>query len=324
MAYYLGIDGGGSKTTCVVGDELSVISTTTVGPSNITRVGEVRAREALHRAIREGCAAAKITPQHVRRACVGVAGAGREEIASAVRTIVSEVIPGDINVVGDMEIALEAAFGNGAGVIVVAGTGSIAYGRDPQGRTARAGGWGFAISDEGSAHWIGRTAVTSLLRAVDKGIGERKDDEIANSQRSGDLPSAEALPLFRSLRAAWNLDSLDQFARTANSHTDFAVLFPAILALADAGDALAQRVLTQAGGELAQLAGMVIQRLFGEVRASASAVPLSMVGGVFQHALLVREVFSNQIRQLYPSVEVSSKVVEPVAGALQMARQDRR
>ena len=173
MAYYLGIDGGGSKTTCAVGDETSLLAMAVAGPSNITRVGEVRARESLHQAIRQACAEAKIDPRQLSRACVGAAGAGRKEIASVVRKIVAEVIPGAVEVVGDMQIALQAALGTGPGVIVIAGTGSIAYGRDAQGKTARAGGWGFAISDEGSAHWIGRAAVGSVLRAVDEFAGDR-------------------------------------------------------------------------------------------------------------------------------------------------------
>ena len=158
MTYYLGIDGGGSKTTCAVGDESSLLATVAAGPSNITRVGEARARASLHQAVHEACAAAKIDPRQVRRACIGAAGAGREEIAGALRKIMAETLPGEIEVVGDMQIALAAAFGAGPGVIVIAGTGSIAYGRDAQGGTARAGGWGFAISDEGSAHWIGCAA----------------------------------------------------------------------------------------------------------------------------------------------------------------------
>ncbi len=167
MAYYLGIDGGGSKTTCAVGDEVSILGSAVTGPSNIIRVGEVRARESLHQAIRQACAAAKIDPRQVHRACVGVAGVASEDVANAVRKLIAEVIPAEIEVVGDMQIALQAALGAEPGVVVIAGTGSIAYGRDAQGKTARAGGWGFAISDEGSAHWIGRTAVSSLLRAAD-------------------------------------------------------------------------------------------------------------------------------------------------------------
>jgi glucosamine kinase len=312
VAYYLGIDGGGSKTTCAVGDEAHQFEIAIAGPSNITRVGKIRAREALHQTIRQACAASKIDPRQVERACIGVAGAGREEVASAVRGMVAELIPGEIEVVGDMEIALAAAFGTGPGVIVIAGTGSIAYGRDAQRRTARAGGWGYAISDEGSAHWIGRTAVSALLRAIDQ---DAQGHENAQS-------AAEAKPLFSELKAAWKLHSLDKFVRTANSNPDFAALLPAVVGVADAGDALAQRVLTQAGYELAKLAGIVVRRSF--VRRFAddvSSVPLAMVGGVFRHSSRVCESFCNEVRKFEVPIDLNPQVVEPVVGALQKARE---
>jgi glucosamine kinase len=314
VAYYLGIDGGGSKTTCTVGDESSLVASATAGPSNIVRVGEDRARESLHHAIREACAAAKIDPRQLQRACVGIAGAGRKEIADTVRKIVSEMIPGKIEVVGDMQIALAAAFGAGPGVIVIAGTGSIAYGRDAQGRTARAGGWGFAVSDEGSAHWIGRTAVSALLRTIDEGIDAEKNAE----------PTADASLLFRQMKTSWNLRSLAEFVRTANSNPDFAALLPAIVVAAHGGDALAQRVLTQAGAELAQLAGIVFRRLFRKDDAGLPSVPLAMAGGVFRHSPTVCEVFCAEARRLDPRLEVNPDVIEPVVGALQMARQASR
>jgi glucosamine kinase len=317
VAYYLGIDGGGSKTRCVVGDESSLLATVAAGPSNITRVGETRARESLHRAIREACAAAKIDAGQLRHACIGASGAGREEIASIVRRIIAEVIPGEIEIVGDMQIALEAAFGAGPGVIVIAGTGSIAYGRDAKGRTARAGGWGFAISDEGSAHWIGRMAVATLLRAVD----EAGDDRTKSVQGNDARIEPEASPLFNELKAAWKLESLEQVVRTANATPDFAALFPAVLSAAGAADTVAQCVLAQAGTELAQLAGIVVRRLFPEQLSSASSVvPLAMVGGVFRHAPKVRELFYNEVRSAHSNVVVNPDVIEPVHGALRRAR----
>jgi glucosamine kinase len=311
VAYYLGIDGGGSKTTCAVGDEAHQLEIATAGPSNITRVGKDRAREALHQAIRQSCAASKIDPGQVERACIGAAGAGREEVASAVRGMVAELIPGEIEVVGDMEIALAAAFGTGPGVIVIAGTGSIAYGSDAQGRTARAGGWGYAISDEGSAHWIGRTAVKTLLRAIDQ---DAQDQENAQS-------AAEALPLFSELKAAWKLNSLDEFVRTANSSPDFAALFPAVVVVADAGDDLAQRVLMQAGAELGELARIVVRRLFAENSSIVPGIPLAMVGGVFRYSSRVRESFWNEVRKFELPTNLNPRVVEPVVGALQRARE---
>jgi glucosamine kinase len=308
VAYYLGIDGGGSKTSCAVGDVRSILATSTAGPSNITRVEEWRARESLHQAIREACATAKLDPHQIDCACIGVAGAGRKEVAGMVRKIVAELISGEIEVVGDMEIALAAAFGSGPGAIVIAGTGSIAYGRNAQGTTARAGGWGFAISDEGSAHWIGRAAVAAALREVD----QKLERQIENT--------TEFSSLFCELKAVWNLRSLDEFVRTANSNPDFAALLPAVLATADAGNMLTRRVLQQAGEELSRIAEIVIRRLFAEPDADSTLVSLAMIGGVFRHSTIVRQHFSDEVRKLDWRIQVNQNVVEPVAGALQMAR----
>lgn len=301
MAYFLGIDGGGSKTTCVVGDENSSLATAESGPSNITRVGESAARESLHQAIRGACAAARVGPSQVERACVGVAGAGRGEVAKAVRGIVAELIAGEIEVVGDMEIALSAAFGSGPGVIVIAGTGSIAYGRDAQGKTARAGGWGFAISDEGSAHWIGRAAVGSVLREVDE---------------AGRFDSA----LFRQLTSAWGVNTPQELASAANAQANFAALLPAVMIAGESGDTVAKNFLAQAASELARLAAIVIRQLFSESSVHGAAVPLAMAGGVFRYSETIRELFLNGLNEQNARVLLRLAVVDPVEGALEMAR----
>ena len=164
---FLGIDGGGTKTSCLIGDETSVLGSGTAAGSNVVRLGEAKAREALAGAIREACATAKIKPAQIERTCVGLAGAGRPEISNLVRRLLAELVSGESEVVGDMVIALQAAFGSGAGVMVIAGTGSMAYGRDSSGNTLRAGGWGFSVFDEGSGHWIGRFAIAALMRNYD-------------------------------------------------------------------------------------------------------------------------------------------------------------
>ena len=301
MAYYLGIDGGGSKTTSAVGDETSLLATVVGGASNITRVGEARARESILRAIRESCSAAGIDIRQIRRACIGAAGAGREEVARTIRKIVAEVISGEIAVVGDMPIALEAAFGAGPGAIVSAGTGSFAYGRDQHGKTARAGGWGFAISDEGSAHWIGLMAVREALREADK--------------------SSATPPLLERLMQVGRNRSFDEFVREANSGCDFAAFFPVVVSIAGAGDPTARQILTDAGIELAKLAEVVMGKLFVD---HDSAVPLGISGGVFRYAKIVRESFYNQIRSLPHKVALNTEIIEPVHGALQMARRGAR
>jgi glucosamine kinase len=297
VSIFLGIDGGGTKTTCVVGDETAVLGTTSGGASNVIRVGEEAAKAALQRTIREACMAAGIDLAQVEHTCIGVAGAGRPEIAASVRSMVAEIVSGDIEVVGDMVIALEAAFGSGPGVIVIAGTGSIAWGRDEDGDTARAGGWGFAISDEGSGHWIGRAAVAATMRAVDEG-GETR--------------------LLGETLGAWQISTMDDLVRVANGmpSPDFAALLPAVLTAADAGDAVARAVLTEAGLELANLARIVIRCLFRE----AASIPVAMSGGVFRQSALVRQAFYNNLRAEYPQANVNATVVEPVKGALELAR----
>jgi glucosamine kinase len=302
VSYYLGIDGGGTKTTCAVGDESRLLATATAGPSNIVRVGEARARESLQQSVRQACAAVGISPAQISHSCVGAAGAARPELAEIVRRSLAEILPTPIDVVGDMQIALEAAFDTGPGVIVNAGTGSFAYGRDRHGTAVRAGGWGFATGDEGSAHWIGRAAVSAVLRASDLA--------------DGPVPILQS-PLSASLLKAWGVSSLADLARAANSipPPDFAALFPAVAA---SQDDLAIQVLTHAGRELAAVAMAVIRRLFS--KDPASAIPVAMTGGVFRHAPLVRQVFYNELRTMDPRAEVNPQAVEPVEGALRMAR----
>jgi glucosamine kinase len=305
VSYFLGIDGGGTKTTCAVGDESQLLATATAGPSNIVRVGEIQACESLQQSVRQACAAAGITTAQVVRTCVGGSGAAHPELAEVVRRSLAEILTTSIDVVGDMQIALEAAFDAGPGVIVIAGTGSIAYGRNPQGTTLRAGGWGFAIGDEGSAHWIGRAAVNAVLRASDPRNGIPESN------------SSQASPLAAAIRKAWGVSSVADLARAANSipAPDFAALFPAVAA---SRDDLAAQVLTKAGRELAQVAAVVLRRLFAEEH--TAPVLAAMTGGVFRHSPLVRQVFYNELRSLDPRVEMNPQVVEPVEGALRMAR----
>jgi N-acetylglucosamine kinase-like BadF-type ATPase len=297
VAIFLGIDGGGSKTMCAVGDDASKLATATAEGCNVIRSGEEHARAALHSAIRQACAAAGIQTSQVQRTCLGVAGASRSGIADLIRRMVAEIVAGEIAVVGDMVVALEAAFPGAPGVVVIAGTGSIAFGRNERGVTARAGGWGYAISDEGSAHWIGREAVSAAMRAHDAG---------------------ESTPLVSLVMNTWHLGTRDDVARTANTSPppDFAGLFPGVLAASDSGDAMGRRILVRAGAELAALAHIVVRKLWpGESRVSVATV-----GGVFRNSAVVRQLFQNTLRAERPDVQISSRPVEPVEGALYLAR----
>jgi glucosamine kinase len=297
VGIFLGIDGGGSQTACAIGDETSLLGSGSGDGSNVIRVGEAQARKSLASAIHQGCAAAKITPKQIKRTCIGVAGGARPETTETVRRILSELVSGEIEVVGDMVIAMEAASDGGPGVVVIAGTGSIAYGRNAAGQMARAGGWGFAISDEGSGHWIGRAAVTTVMRVCDEG------------QNGG---------LLENIMKVWGVITREQMIVVSNASPppDFAGLFPAVLAAADAGDPSAHDILARAGVELATLARIVISRLF----ADADTARVAMSGGVFRNSALVRQVFYNRLRLECPNAVVNLNLVDPVKGALELAR----
>ena len=297
VSLFLGIDGGGSQTSCAIGDETTVLGVGSGAGSNVVRVGEAQAWKSIASAVQQACAAAQVTPQQIKRTCIGVAGGARPETTDIVRRILSELVSGDIEVVGDMVIAMEAASGSAPGVIVIAGTGSIAYGRNAAGQTARAGGWGFAISDEGSGHWIGRAGVSAAMRAFDEG-------------KNG--------LLLEVIMKACGASTREQMIVVSNAspQPDFAALFPAVLAAADAGDPSAHDILACAGVELATLGKIVISRLF----ADADRAPVAMSGGVFRNSALVRQVFYNRLRLECPQAAVNANVVDPVKGALDLAR----
>lgn len=298
MTFYIGIDGGGTKTTCVVGDENSVLATANGSGSNVVRLGEAQAKLGLQAAISQACSQAKVSPLRVLAACVGAAGATNPDANATVRQIVRQILPNaEVVVVGDMVIAHEAALHHHPGVVAIAGTGSIAYGCNEQGETARAGGWGFAISDEGSGQWIGRTAVSEAMRASDA----RRDSM-----------------LLARILGAWKLASQDDLVRYANSSPppSFAELFPVIDHAARERDVIASDILTRAGAELAELVLVVMHRLWKP----AEMVRVGVAGGVFANSEQVRRAFYHSLRAAWPKTSVCFKVTDPVVGALGMAR----
>ncbi len=296
MTYFLGIDGGGTKTKCVVSDQSDMLGSAVAGGSNIVRIGEAKARRNLHAAIIESCQMAQLSPAQIGSACIGVAGVSATGVGEKVRAILAELVSGRIQVVGDMDIAMEAAFGNGPGVLVVAGTGSIAVGRDRHGKTARVGGWGYAISDEGSGHWIGRESVGRALH-------------------SWDTDDATALP--KMVQEAWKVRTPEEVVRIANASPppNFAELFPHVLKLANKGDQRACQILEDAAAELAQIALEASSRVRDD---PGWIAPVAMIGGVFVQSEMVRERFSQLLHSR--DLCVLPDVVDPVLGALALAR----
>ena len=296
MPFFLGIDGGGTKTRCVLGDETSELGRGTSSSCKVQRVGEDCARDSLSGAINEACVQAGISPRKITRTCAGITGAARQEIAAVMRDLVTSVAGGEVEIVGDVEIAFQDAFETQSGVIVIAGTGAIAYGRNSQGESARASGWGPLVSDEGSGSWVGLEAVRSVLRMKDRG---------ENTGLLGDF--------VKTLGAV----DFDEFIVRLNSNPapDFSVLFPLVLASAENGDELARKVLNRAGCKLARTAGIVIDRLFARKPCSVATH-----GGVFSSSRVVQAAFERELSAKYPKTTVLAREIDPARGALSRAR----
>jgi N-acetylglucosamine kinase-like BadF-type ATPase len=297
MPLYLGIDGGGTKTSFALADDSQILAQVTEGGSSPTRNDDATVRRILRSGIESVCAKKGCKPGDINFACVGSAGAGIERGRQLIEHTIAELIEQRYAIVGDMLMAHEAAFFGSEGVLVISGTGSIAFGVNSDGESARAGGRGPIVSDEGSGTWIGRKAVSALLRAWD-----------------GDQETC----LDKYLLPLWQIqDSDDLVAKCAHAGpNDFSRLFPAVQAAAAAGDSIAQDLLAQAGAELATLAKVVARKLWPRT----NHVRVAMAGGIFRNSPTVRIAFYNSIHAERPESQVRLTTLPPVLGAIMMAR----
>lgn len=297
MAFYLGIDSGGTKTSVAVGDDERLLALVTEGGASPTRYDAPTVRKTLHAGIEAACYKAEISPGEMTFSCVGSAGMSVDSQRIFVESTIREIVSGQLIVIGDMLIAHEAAFFGAPGVVVIAGTGSIALGVNERGEMARAGGWGPSTSDEGSGTWIGRKAVSGLLRALDAG---------------------ETTALANSIMEAWHVRTHEELIAKCNTatHNDFARLFPAVQLAAGEGDVIARDIMTQAGMELATLGKIVARRLWSRQQ----RVSVAMAGGIFHHSATIRQAFYHYIKAERADSQLRLTTIPPVLGAVAMAR----
>lgn len=296
--HVLGIDAGGTKTVCLLADSHGTLLGEGRGPgANLHEAGELELEKVLHQVMET--ALGNHTPRPVV-VCLGIAGVDREDDAEVVRAIMRRISPGSrVLVVNDALIALVAGAGSAAGIVVVAGTGSIAYGRNTQGFAARAGGWGHLIGDEGSGPWIGRQALAAVVRAAD-GRGPR-------TQLTEDVLVHFGAPDAADLvRAVYNRE-------LPRRHV--AALGPIVERAGSRGDAVAMQILERAAEELVLAAGSVAARL--EMR--GDAFPFILSGGLFGVVPWLVVELERRLVEVAPRADVRRLTAEPAAGAVSLA-----
>jgi glucosamine kinase len=302
--YFLGFDGGGTKTECVLADsEGRIIASSKGGPSNPVRAGYTRAWFSLSEAADAVLKHEKITSRHIRGICAGLGGAGRSGVARRVKTFFERGYPNaQVQVTTDLELALEAAFGPSEGIVLLMGTGSAALGRDASGKTSRAGGHGPWFSDEGSAFDIGRRAVEAVSLAE-----EHRGPATSLSGRMFEFHHAR------------NWDQLgEQISKNADSV--FPKTFPLVAELAAAGDAISREILASAAVSLAGLAAGVAAELGWRDR----DVPVAKVGGTHGRSEYFDFAIDAELKKRIPRVtNVTLKTSSAEAAVRKAVRQAR-
>jgi N-acetylglucosamine kinase-like BadF-type ATPase len=300
MTYFLGVDGGASKTAALVTDDKGkALGDGVAGPSNHLRVGIETAARNIERAVNKALVNADVASREIVWAYCGIAGADhpahRQEIVDSLNIFFPR---GNFTVDNDARIALTGAIGFGAGVVVIAGTGSVAYGRNEAGEEARAGGWGPVLGDEGSAYGIARAGLSAVLRAYD-----------------GRGPSTNMLDI---LNHDYQLaaSEIPRFVYATTTHADdIARYSKLVMQAAEDGDAVASAILKDAGRELGACITAVAQRL----KIADREIPVAYVGGAFNAGEPLLAPMREAVNAKVPRATIGPPQRNPVEGAALMA-----
>ncbi len=293
----VGVDGGGSKTRAVVAALDGRVLGVAEAPGSAIRAGAVvHSADVIAACVAAALGEAGRVGVMPLALAAGVAGAGREaERIALSNALTQRGLAGTVAVTTDAAIALDDAFGEGPGILLIAGTGSIAYGRAPDGRFERCGGWGPVIGDEGGGAWIGRRALNIAAAAAD-----------------GREPETALLPALLTVIGGDQPSALIPWAGTATP-AEFATLAPAVLRVAADGDLRANSLLALGVEELVLHVRTLARTLFVDERA---AVPVAFAGGLLVRDGQLRRRLEHRLKTAVPGGQIRQADVDPARGAV--------
>src|SRR2546430_893666 len=301
--HVIGIDTGGTKTVCLLADEHGAIVSEGRGPgANLHAAGELAVEKVLHEVMEQAIGDRVIGDRSIVPAavCLGIAGVDREDEERTVRAIMRRIgYRSRVLVVNDALIALVAGAGDDPGIVIIAGTGAIVYGRNASGEAARAGGWGHMIGDEGSGYWIGKEALAAVMRGAD---GRGPETALA----------AEIL-------AHFGVADVSRLPRIVYDREmprmSVAAMGPIVQAVASDGDAVAMRILERAADELVLGARSVTTRL--EMR--GDAFTFFLAGGASRVVPWLADELPRRLVEVAPRSTTEILTADPAAGAVWLA-----
>lgn len=298
MKVALGFDGGGTKTHCVLIDtEGRILAESRSGPSNPMRVGFAGAVASVCDGARIALQNAGVSIDDLAAICAGNAGTAQLEASERMKTLLSQEFPRAlVRICTDLELTLEAA-GDGPVVVLLAGTGSAAVGRDGAGQVARIGGHGPLVSDEGSAYDVGRRAVMTAMRAFEK----KQQDSPLGNRILGELDFAS----WQELQARAVAAPDDVFPR----------VFPIVTAAAETGDLAARQLLQLAAADLASLVHDLVERL----QLRDQTFPLLKSGGMLCRYAYFDQLIDQRLREAAPNAQFGALAITPGEAAARVA-----
>jgi len=301
--HVLGIDAGGSKTVCQLADEHGeVLAEARRGGANLQASGELEVEKVLHDVMEEALGDSEIRPTAI---CLGIAGVDRPDDARVMEQIMRRIgYKARVLIVNDALVALEAGAPGLPGVVLVAGTGSIAYGRNAQNQSARAGGWGYVLGDEGSGYWIGRAALRGVLREADR--------RGPKTQLTGLL-----LHYYGVSRAQ---DLIAQVYHGALRPAAIASLAQCVQGAFNNGDEVAIGILRNAADQLESASVSVARRL----DLVGHDFPIVLSGGIFRAVPWLDEELRRRLPLAAPRAVPRLLADEPASGAVRLALADAR
>lgn len=303
MKYLVGMDGGGTKTKCILTDvNLKTVYETAGGPSNFLVIGTEEVSKTILNLIDQCISSTKISVNDIYAVVLGTTGGGRRNDAEILESqIIKDAAEKSFtikkfSVESDARIALEGAFSGDAGSILIAGTGSIMFGKDEAGNIHRVGGFGRFIGDEGSGYRIGRLGLNAVARALDGRARYTKIADLLDQEFS--VSSSEEL-----------------ITEVYRNNFNIASVAPLVFDAAESGDKIAQRILEDEANELLLHISAMKEKL------KVPLLKVSLIGSLLTTANYFSYLFNEMVVRKFNDIQIKEAEHSPEYGAALMAKQ---
>lgn len=299
--YFIGVDGGGTKTEVVlITRSGNIIARIKGGSTNFQALGGAKLKQEIMSLFEKLLKKTNLLDSKVVHIYLGLAGAGRKSDQKTIKELFHDTeYKNKISIDSDAIIALAGAFSNRPGIILIAGTGAICFGKNIKGDIVRSGGWGYLLGDEGSGYYIGREAIMAALKDFDG---------------RGDTTALKKI-----LIAKYNLESIDQIIpliyQNKLDRVEIANIAPIVFEEAKKDDAICRQIIKQAGKELGRLGKAVAIRL----GFSDDKIKIALIGSIFnQQEMLINEI-CKELFEISWNIELTEPEFEPALGACILA-----